>query len=93
MKVSVLAIPWFENENSFIDLRSIMVDADTLPATYDKWLAWAEDLEKGHQRAGLRVIRAVIKRREFLAFCAARNLNIDGKARIAWGNHLAIKWV
>lgn len=88
-QVSAAGIPWYRREDYDRILR-IMADADKLPRTYDQWLQQAERVERRCKASGMIVVRAIVDPDEFPRWCASRGLNVDAKARVAWGNHAAL---
>lgn len=69
--------------------RAVMADRHTLPATFSEWRMKAEQAEKMMQRQGWTTTRAYINPAEFPAWCAARGLNVDAKARNEFANLIA----
>ena len=90
--VRAVGIGWYYRQD-YRRILEIMEDADKLPATYDQWLKSAETGERELKRAGHIVVRAVIEPEEFLAWCRARGLNVDAKARMQWGSEVAHRQV
>ena len=81
--VRAVGIAWYSRQD-YRRALEIMDDAAELPRTFDQWLKRAEATEREIKRAGHIVVRAMIKPEEFAAWCGAKGLNTDGKARSQW---------
>jgi hypothetical protein len=84
----VAGVAWYARED-YAALLSIFEDADTLPTTYDEWLAKAEELEGEFKARGYHVVRALIDPKTFPSWCAARGLKLNANARTNFGNEKA----
>jgi hypothetical protein len=80
-----VGIAWYSRQN-YRRILEVMEDAGKLHRTYDQWLKSAEASERQLKRAGHTVVRAMIEPDEFLAWCRARGLKVDAKARTQWGS-------
>jgi hypothetical protein len=79
-KVAVAGCAWYRAEQ-WERLLEISADRDKLEATYEEWVVNAlESLQKMRQ-AGMRVEKMDVDVEELLAWCRARGLQVDGKAR------------
>lgn len=81
--VSVVGIVWFR-EDDFEAARRLMADGDTLPDTYADWLDAARLGEQHQRRAGYKLVRALIRSKDFKAWCKARDLELNASARTAF---------
>jgi len=87
---SAIGMSWYSRE-SYSRILEVMEDANKLPRTYDQWLKSAETGESKLQRAGHIVIRAIIDPDEFVAWCSARGLKVNAKARTQWASEAAFR--
>jgi hypothetical protein len=90
--IRAIGIGWYSRQN-YRRILEVMEDADKLPPKFDQWLRRAEATERELKKAGHIVVRAMIEPEEFLAWCRARGLNVDAKARTQWGNEYAYQQV
>lgn len=81
-------IPWYARE-SYDDIRRAMADAGSLPEDYAYWLSSAESVETAVASAGVRVVRVPLDLAAFLAWCEARAVPPDGKARSSYATEMA----
>lgn len=88
--VQVVGIGWYRREH-YAALKKIFVDGHKLPGTYDEWLKQAERLAAHLTGEGKTVVKAYIDPEHFPAWCKAKGLDIDAKARMEWGNETAIR--
>lgn len=88
MKVSVVGIPWYREED-FVALRALFADGEKLHKTYGEWLAAALRLEEGFKERGMLSIRALIVPKEFRAWCDARELPLNAHARGEYASECA----
>ncbi len=86
--IRAVGIAWYSRQD-YRRALEIMEDADQLPRTFDQWLKRAEATERQIKRAGHVVVRAMIKPEEFAAWCRAKGLNTDAKARTEWASEFA----
>lgn len=86
--VRAAGIPWFRRED-YDRILDIMEDRDILPATWAEWRKQAAKAESYFRSLGVETVRAILDPGEFPAWCRARGLKVDGKARIAFGNEAA----
>ncbi len=87
-KPDAVGLAWYKRED-YGRILKIMEDADTLPATYDRWLKAAETGERELTSKGHVVVRAIIDPDEFVAWCAGHDLKVDSKARQAFAAEFA----
>jgi hypothetical protein len=89
--IRTIGIAWYRRED-WGEVRKLFVDRDTLPATYDEWLAEAEEVLENLIEQGYLVERAYIDPRQFAVWCAMRGLDLDARARSRFANdHVAKK--
>ena len=68
-----------------------MTDADQLPPNYDQWRKKADGLKRQIERSGQVAVEATIDPETFPAWCAARGLDVDAKARMQFANEEAYR--
>lgn len=79
-------IGWYTREN-YPQCLALFDDANSLPATFDDWLAKAEKAEADLRRQGLRVVRVDIDPQTFPAWCKANGFSrLDTRARAQYGS-------
>lgn len=83
-----VGIPWFEGQD-FDRIKAVMVDGHNLHGTHAEWQRDAQELEQRLSRDGIRVVRAITKPAEFVAWCAARGLNVDSNSRKRFSSEVA----
>ncbi|KAA2235821.1 hypothetical protein F0L46_18460 [Salinarimonas soli] len=81
-------MPWFAAPD-YADTRAAMADRDKLPADHGTWLASAGQVEGELTRVGFEVVRVVIERETFLAWCREAGTVPDGRARSQFANAAA----
>lgn len=84
-QVKYVGMPWYRRAD-YEKLLSIFSDNHVLPETFEKWLQKAEDGFDDFTRQGLIVEKVYIDPDTFPAWCRARGLNIDAKARVEFAN-------
>ena len=84
----VAGMVWYRLED-YDQCRAVMADGHLLPNTFAEWRMKAEHGEKMMQRQGWTTTRAYLNPAEFPAWCLARGLNIDAKARNLFANTVA----
>ncbi len=89
-KTDAVGLPWFYRQD-YGRILEIMEDAAAMPERYDQWLKQAEAFERQVKRAGKVPVRAIVDPGEFPAWCRARGLKIDGKARVQFANEAAYR--
>jgi hypothetical protein len=90
LRIRAMGLVWYRRED-YPRILEIMTDAELLPRRWEAWHKGAEKVEREAKRSGVIVIRAVIDPDEFPSWCAARDLNVDAKARTEFGNARALK--
>ena len=80
-----VGMAWYDRPD-YARIRDMMVDRERLAATYDAWLASAEQVAGEIERSGVTVERVRLRPDEFGAWCAARGLPCDGAARAKFAN-------
>ncbi|MEO7054985.1 MAG: hypothetical protein ABI191_08420 [Rhizomicrobium sp.] len=86
----MVGIPWFTSDG-YDAARALMTDGADLPEQYSDWLLEAEEVFEEAEAAGHRALKVTIDAREFPAWCRARNLAPDGKARVRFANFVAFR--
>jgi hypothetical protein len=86
--IKIAGISWYTAEN-YAAAREIMADKHVLAPIYEDWRKKAEASVQKWEASGFRVVRVYIKAEEFRAWCLARDLDIDAKARIRFANEAA----
>lgn len=86
----VVGIPWFKAE-SYDACRTMMSDGRGLPPLHGDWLKDAEALRREAEGAGHHVLKVDIEPLDFSAWCRARNLVPDAKARVRFANFIAFR--
>jgi hypothetical protein len=76
----VVGCAWYRAEQ-WDRLREISVDRDKLEKTHAEWVASAEESLRGMRKVGMRVEKVEVDVEELLAWCEARQLDVDGGAR------------
>ena len=89
-QVQSAGIPWYK-ESEDAEIQSVMTDGHNLPVTYAAWLQAAKKVKESFAARGIVPIEAYINPSEFAAWCAARGLNVDAKARIEYASFVAYK--
>ena len=83
-----VGIPWYRPED-FESLRRLFIDRDVLHDTYDEWLTSARRIEKDLKDSGAFTVRAYIDPRTFPAWCLAKGMLPDEKARSTFASEAA----
>jgi hypothetical protein len=83
--VRACGIAWYRRQDYRRTLE-VMEDREKLPLTFDKWQSRAEHAERQLRAEGQLPIRVPIDPEEFVAWCAARGLNVDAEGRMAFVN-------
>ena len=78
--LGIAGIAWFSPAD-YAEARRIMVDAATLPETYQGWLRGAETAERDLREQGHHPIRVVIVPADFAEWCSKRRMPLDLAAR------------
>ncbi len=81
MQISATGIAWYRTPKDYQSLRAVFSDADTLPGTYEDWLAKAEQLEKRIKAQGGRPIRAYMDPVNFPKWCKDNGCDVDAQGR------------
>lgn len=90
LPIRAMGIPWYTLEN-FDRVKTVMEDAHLLPQVYSLWRLKAEQAERQLRRQGYLVVRAHLDPDEFVAWCRARGLNVNAKARTEFAAEVALK--
>ena len=91
MQISAVGIAWYRSPEDYDSLRAVFTDSDTLPDTYDDWLAKAEQLEKQIKAQHGRPIRAYIDPVNFPKWCKENGYDLNSQGRSEFGNSQAAK--
>ena len=83
-----VGMAWYDRE-TYGEVRRLMTDGERMAATYEGWLASAEQVAGEVARSGIEVMRVAIEPRAFAAWCAERDRPHDGAARTAYANEAA----
>ena len=83
-----IAIAWFNSEQ-WHKLKEIADDADSLDATYEKWLAGAKKLEQQLHDQGMHAHRMLLEVDTLQKWCVARKRPLNGEARADYASALA----
>jgi len=88
MQVAATGIPWYRRAD-WSWIVAVMDDADRLPASYDAWLAKAEQVIQNVEREGGIAVKAHLDPDAFPAWCRERGLNVDARARMQYASWVA----
>ena len=86
----VIGIPWFGSD-VYGACRAMMSDGAVLPQVHGDWLRLAEELCAEAEVAGHHVLKVHIEPKDFSAWCRARNIAPDAKARVRFANFVAFR--
>ena len=86
----IAAVVWYRRED-YPRVLTIMEDAHLLPPTWEKWRYSADKVARQAQKSGVVVEKVYLHLDDFLAWCRARGLNVDAKARTAFANECAAR--
>ncbi|GJE77498.1 MULTISPECIES: hypothetical protein [Methylorubrum] len=75
-----LGMIWYD-EQDYLQLRGLMIDAETLPPTYEVWLRQALQAERAALGIGVPVVRATVRSANFLAWCSDHRARPDREGR------------
>ena len=89
--IKIAGISWYTRED-YAACREIMVDKHIFPVSYDAWRKKAERQVQEWESRGFRVIHIHLDAEKFRAWCSARQLDIDAKARICFANEQALRF-
>lgn len=87
--VEIVGHAWFA-EDDYDAFRSILTDR-RWHATYDQWLAAANQVQKRYEEGGTRVVRAHVHSGAFVQWCIDTGRRIDTQALTAFANEVAIR--
>jgi hypothetical protein len=80
-----VGVSWYTRED-WTKLKAIFEDADSLPASYADWLAFAEISLQALAHQGISAYKVYIIPEEFAAWCEERGLRKNGLARMQYAN-------
>lgn len=81
----LIGVAWYTHED-WIKLKTIFEDADSLPATYTDWLAFAELSLQALEHQGIKAYKVYIIPEEFKSWCQERGLRKNALARMQYTN-------
>lgn len=89
MQVSVIGMAWYRNAQDYDQLKAMFTDREVLADTFEQWhksaqIGWDKLIAAGHV-----VIKADIDPVTFPEWCRAHGMEMNAKARIAYGNECA----
>lgn len=84
---TVMGCAWYRAEQ-WDRLREVAVDRDNLEETHAEWVANAEETLRGMRKAGMLVDKVEVDVEELLAWCKARQLDVDGGARAKYAGEM-----
>ena len=87
-KLQGIGIFWLRAQD-YTRFLEICIDRQNLPPTYEKWLYRANQGFDRLQRQGAPVIKAIVDLDQFIAWCRAKGLDIDSKARTEYASYIA----
>lgn len=90
LQIQAVGMAWYKREN-FERLMAMFEDRYKLHRTFDEWLRDAENGRKAQEAKGVRVVCVDIDPDHFPAWCKARGLHIDAKARMDYASLIAYK--
>jgi hypothetical protein len=86
--INAIGMVWYLAED-FGEIKALMEDGHRLHRTYAEWQRAAEQGEQAMRTKGVRVYRAMLRPAPFKAWCVARGLNVDAKARNQFASEFA----
>ncbi|MDR2561973.1 MAG: hypothetical protein LBC63_09420 [Holophagales bacterium] len=87
-RANVAPLPWFSSEE-YDRARSVCIDKDALPATYEEWQKEAEAQSKLAESKGLMVAWAAIDPDLFPQWCESNGIKPDSDARAKFAGEVA----
>ncbi len=90
------AIAWFcyKDENQFNELKSVFLDADKLPATFDRWEKLTEHGISIQEAQGTLVIKTYPESADdFITFCRHHGKSLSSEGRIHFANIKAAEYL
>ncbi len=89
-QVQYVGFPWYKKRN-YKKLMKIFTDSHLLHDSYEEWLDAAEEKFHSLVSQGLVVEKVDVDPTTFPAWCKARGLNIDSKARVEFANEFVAR--
>ena len=86
----IRGVHWF-SERDYPECRESMADCELLPFSYSDWLSQAEQDVRDLETEGHEVLKVLIDPKTFPAWCRARMLVRDHKARVRYANMVAFQ--
>ena len=89
MPPKIAAIGWYR-EDDYQNVIKVSDDGDVFDPVYANWLKVAERaFENIEKMPGVIPLKVYIHSKTFPIWCDANGMEVDAKARIAYGNHMA----
>ena len=82
---TLIGVTWYMSTD-YARMRKLFKDGAKLPRTYARWLKAATATQSTLESMGFKVIKAYVDPDTFPAWCKSRRLDIDGNARLQYGN-------
>jgi hypothetical protein len=79
----VIGYPWYSAQD-YDAIRALMVDGDTMPATFAEWARVRIEMGLNTIANGCRVIRVPLQSMAFAQWCEGRSMIPDANARYAY---------
>lgn len=80
-----VGVAWYTRED-WTKLKAIFEDAESLPASYADWLAFAELSLQALAQQGITAYKVYITPQEFTAWCQEKGLRKNALARMQYAN-------
>lgn len=84
-KALTVGVAWYTRED-WAKLKAIFEDAESLPANYADWLAFAELSLQALKHQGISAYKVYITPDEFTVWCKQRGLRKNALARMQYAN-------
>lgn len=84
-----VGIGWYKREE-YDRIKTVMEDGNKLPATYDQFLTAFEQGIQVLRRGGHIPVKVYIDPDAFPLWCRERGMNVDARARLAFGNDFVL---
>ncbi len=80
LPITIVGMVWYRRED-WPKLKAIFADTERFQRGYDGWLEAAEEGFQSRIAQGQAVEKVYINPDDFVAWCAAAGMDVDGKAR------------